>query len=174
MIEAALRVIEDRGVHSLTLDAVAEEAGVTKRGLIYHFPSKSALILGLHVHLAERWDREMREMAGKEPDECSLEERTEAYVRTAAELGSRVDLRLIAEAGSEPGWAEPWEVVTDRWVPALDAKAGPGDDQLIRCLMARMTADGLWSYEIFLDAPLKPELRQEIVERIIATFSSGS
>ncbi len=53
MIEAALRVIEDRGVHSLTLDAVAEEAGVTKRGLIYHFPSKSALILGLHVHLAE-------------------------------------------------------------------------------------------------------------------------
>lgn len=35
------------GTTSITLEAVAAEAGVSKGGLLYHFPSKSAMYLGL-------------------------------------------------------------------------------------------------------------------------------
>ena len=35
------------GTTSITLEAVAAEAGVSKGGLLYHFPSKAALYLGL-------------------------------------------------------------------------------------------------------------------------------
>ncbi len=35
------------GTSSVTLEAVAAEAGVSKGGLLYHFPSKAALYLGL-------------------------------------------------------------------------------------------------------------------------------
>jgi AcrR family transcriptional regulator len=49
--ERILRALRDilarTGNASVTLEAVAAEAGVSKGGLLYHFPSKSALYLGL-------------------------------------------------------------------------------------------------------------------------------
>lgn len=48
------------GNASVTLEAVAAEAGVSKGGLLYHFPSKSAMYLGL---LAEVRDSVATEMA---------------------------------------------------------------------------------------------------------------
>lgn len=44
----ALRfILASSGNSSVTLESVAAEAGVSKGGLLYHFPSKSALYLGL-------------------------------------------------------------------------------------------------------------------------------
>ena len=47
LLEAACAVAERSGVAALTLDAVAAEAGVSKGGLLYHFPSKEALLSGM-------------------------------------------------------------------------------------------------------------------------------
>ena len=44
LIEAALRITSQHGASALTLDAVAREAGVSKGGLLHHFPNKEALI----------------------------------------------------------------------------------------------------------------------------------
>lgn len=44
ILYAAGQVVLNSGAAQLTLDAVAEEAGVSKGGLLYHFPSKDALI----------------------------------------------------------------------------------------------------------------------------------
>src|SRR5699024_1646379 len=47
-ILAAVRdLLAAGGPGSVTLEAVADRAGVSKGGLLYHFPSKSALYLGL-------------------------------------------------------------------------------------------------------------------------------
>ena len=40
MIQAAYRVVELRGATSLTIDAVAAESGLSKGGVLYHFPNK--------------------------------------------------------------------------------------------------------------------------------------
>ena len=40
ILEAAERVVTEAGAAHLTLDAVAGKAGVSKGGLLYHFPSK--------------------------------------------------------------------------------------------------------------------------------------
>lgn len=48
-------VISD-GMANVTLDAVAERAGVSKGGLLYHFPSKQALIDGFGQRLTLRID----------------------------------------------------------------------------------------------------------------------
>ncbi|MCA9997886.1 MAG: TetR/AcrR family transcriptional regulator, partial [Anaerolineales bacterium] len=47
IFEACSSILRCDGLASLTLDAVAEEAGLSKGGLLYHFPSKVALIEGL-------------------------------------------------------------------------------------------------------------------------------
>ncbi|MGC4092643.1 MAG: helix-turn-helix domain-containing protein [Polyangiaceae bacterium] len=43
IVEAARRVLLKNGVAGTTLDAVAQEAGLTKAALYYYFPSKDAL-----------------------------------------------------------------------------------------------------------------------------------
>ncbi len=50
---AAAKVIERDGAGHLTLEKVAAEAGVSKGGLLYHYPSKDALLQGLLDHLLE-------------------------------------------------------------------------------------------------------------------------
>lgn len=48
---AAARVIEQDGAAHLTLDKIAATAGLSKGGLLYHYPSKQALLEGLLTHL---------------------------------------------------------------------------------------------------------------------------
>jgi AcrR family transcriptional regulator len=47
LLEVARRVFADRGYHSVTMDDVAREAGITKPILYDHFPSKRDLYRGL-------------------------------------------------------------------------------------------------------------------------------
>jgi AcrR family transcriptional regulator len=47
ILQTAGRLVSSEGVSALTLDAVAKAAGVSKGGLLYHFPSKEALMLAM-------------------------------------------------------------------------------------------------------------------------------
>ncbi len=47
ILEAARRVLLNKGVGGTTVDAVAREAGLTKTALYYYFPSKDALLFEL-------------------------------------------------------------------------------------------------------------------------------
>lgn len=47
IFEAAERVVSEVGAARLTLDAVAQAAGISKGGLLYHFPSKESLLAAL-------------------------------------------------------------------------------------------------------------------------------
>ena len=107
LIDAALAVVEERGIAGLTLDAVADEAGVTKRGLIYHFPTKHDLLLGIHEDLAARTESQLLETTGREPEGATLVERTRGYVRAMLKAPSTVEMRLIMEASREPEWLAP-------------------------------------------------------------------
>ncbi len=53
ILDALQRILVDTGLHAVTLESVADEAGVSKGGLLYHFPSKEALITGLARRLAD-------------------------------------------------------------------------------------------------------------------------
>ena len=54
ILSAAATLARDVGPGNLSLDAVAERAGVSKGGLLYHFPSKSRLLEALvEQHLSE-------------------------------------------------------------------------------------------------------------------------
>ena len=52
---AASKIVNENGIFNLTLDATAAEAGISKGGLLYHFPSKEALVKGMVEHLAENY-----------------------------------------------------------------------------------------------------------------------
>ena len=47
ILDAAEAIVLESGAGHMTLDAVAERAEVSKGGLLYHFPSKEALLKGM-------------------------------------------------------------------------------------------------------------------------------
>ncbi len=44
LLDAAEKVVARDGVNNLTLNTVAAEAGVSKGGLLYHFPHRRSLV----------------------------------------------------------------------------------------------------------------------------------
>ena len=55
VLNAAEIVIDRDGVGAFTLDAVAKESGVSKGGLLHHYPSKDALLLALVTRMSDQW-----------------------------------------------------------------------------------------------------------------------
>jgi AcrR family transcriptional regulator len=54
---AASQVIAQDGAGKLTIDAVAKKAGMSKGGVLYHFPSKDALLEGMLNALLARIEK---------------------------------------------------------------------------------------------------------------------
>lgn len=55
LLDAAEAVVARDGIVSLTLDAVAAEAGVSKGGLLHHYPSKDLLVEGMVTRASANW-----------------------------------------------------------------------------------------------------------------------
>jgi AcrR family transcriptional regulator len=160
LLDATRQILVERGAGQLTLDAVAELAGVSKGGLLYHFPSKSALIEGL----AER-----------------LRDYTAANVRRAAEDGA---VRTFLET-SRPGGVEAehyWAVfsalrsgievsqetrdlvqeVFSVWSDALRAEV---DDPVLADII-RLVGDGLDLGAVLWLEPLEPTAVERVFTRL--------
>jgi AcrR family transcriptional regulator len=55
LLDAAEAVVARQGIANLTLDAVAAEVGMSKGGVLHHFPSKDRLVEAMVVRSAEAW-----------------------------------------------------------------------------------------------------------------------
>lgn len=68
VLDAAEEVIMRDGIASFTLEAVAAEAGVSKGGLLHHYPSKDRLIESLVTRSVEGWRAECDAAIEAEPE----------------------------------------------------------------------------------------------------------
>ncbi|MER5394673.1 TetR/AcrR family transcriptional regulator [Saccharopolyspora sp. NPDC002686] len=50
LIEATVELVADRGYAGASLSRIAERAGITKAAVLYHFPSKDAVVRAAHEH----------------------------------------------------------------------------------------------------------------------------
>ncbi|NJP66787.1 TetR/AcrR family transcriptional regulator [Streptomyces spiramenti] len=165
ILDAAVRVVERDGITALTLDAAAEGAGVSKGGLIYHFPSRDALLTAIQAHLTTRWEALLLAELTVPVEESTPAERTAAYAAVCAGGGTgAADLAFMMESASDPALAEAWSELTRRWV-APPVSAGAAE---IDALVARLAADGLWLGDsVGGGGQLEPAVRAAVVRRII-------
>ncbi|WP_293699134.1 TetR family transcriptional regulator [uncultured Agrococcus sp.] len=129
---------------TISLESVAQKAGLTKPGLIYHFPSKEALMIGLVEHAAKHWDEMLRAHAGAAPESLSPFERHRAYVvvATTADV-SRADYWIFSGALYHRALTEPWHLHLGPWHDTTGL-SGPERSLLTA---ARFCADGAWMSE---------------------------
>ncbi|MCW2820745.1 MAG: TetR family transcriptional regulator [Marmoricola sp.] len=141
IVEAALRVATRQGGADFSYETTATEAGLTKAGVLYHFPSREDLVLAVVEHVARTWENAMLEALGRPFDEATPAQRIRAYVEVAAgDDVSRGDFAIYADAVCRPAHAGPWNEVFSRW---FDLTGVPPRHRA-RMTTARFAADGLW------------------------------
>lgn len=174
---------------ALTFESAAVESGLTKGGLLYHFPTREDLLLALHEHVAGQWEACMEREAGAPHDQLTDAERLEAYIR-ASQNPDRAELLLMLESARDADAQAAWDQVHERWSPpapsgeADSGQAGSGEtdsgragsgtrrtgvavDPELLPFLARLAADGLWFYEALTPGTFDAGQRARIVEAIV-------
>jgi len=140
------------GAQALTLDAVAEEAEVSKGGLLYHFKSKRDLVEGM----VERWLAEFgREMA----DEDAAFVR--GYIKASAPAGN--ELGMLAALVADPSLLVAVRKQYGIWQDRVEREGRDPVDATV----ARLAADGLWLAELLGMGPPTGELRERVLQRLL-------
>ncbi|MGV9384925.1 TetR/AcrR family transcriptional regulator [Nonomuraea sp. NPDC003707] len=171
ILDAAIRVTERDGITGLTLESAAEEAGVTKGGLMYHFRTRDDLLMAIQKHLTEAWETWLIAELGKPPAEASVRETVAAYVRMGAySQAGKADLAFMLESAAAPELATVWNELINRWAP-LPTSAEPHDIDL---LLARLAVDGLWLWQATNGTPLPEPIAQALRDRLNALMEPKS
>ena len=90
ILDAALAAFADRGVEATSLDSVAATVGIRKQTILYWFPSKDLLLLGVIDHaMAELGDRLARAALSARPRRRATGDA--ALITTADRLSAVVD-----------------------------------------------------------------------------------
>jgi AcrR family transcriptional regulator len=151
LLDAAERVVVEQGPDMLTLDAVAAAAGVSKGGLLYHFPSKEALIEALIDQLIVGFDRAFAGLLGDEP-EGTPGRWSRAFVRLmldrtpeALERERRASVALLATVVNRLELLDRLRAQYDTWREVI------GDDGLPpgRAIAVFAALDGVWFWRLF-------------------------
>ncbi len=107
ILDAASKLFYAEGIGRVSVDAVAEKAGLTKKTLYYHFQSKDELIA---AYLEARDQPNLRQLAGWfEACEGGLDQKIEAIFTNLARVARHPKwkgcgfLRTAAELASMPG-----------------------------------------------------------------------
>ena len=195
ILQAATAVVQRDGVTALTYESVAAEAGVTKGGLLYHFPSREQMLHALHQYVAGRWEQAMVDQAalaqaeagarghdqagapaaaqGHAPtDQLDADARFGAFVHSS-QSPDRAELLLMLEASENPATSAVWDQVYQRWAPEPPAADAADDGDLDR-FIARLAADGLWLFQSLSAHKLDPEVRARLAQKITALGSRGA
>lgn len=166
LITAACQVALEDGVTHLTLEAVAAKAGVSKGGLLYHYPSKEALVAGMVQYVLDDFDETIDAYLEGSEREDAPGRWVRAYLRANLEEDPEelaLSIGLLAAIAINPLLLDPWREQYRVWQDHLTSS---GVDP-ITAMIVRFASDGLWFAELLGIAPPDPDLRAQILDRLL-------
>ncbi|MER1984958.1 MAG: TetR/AcrR family transcriptional regulator [Solibacillus sp.] len=164
IIETAKHYILANHFHALTLEAVAKEAGISKGGLLYHFPSKEQLIISVAQHVFEQFDQRLNELALADSNEYGKWAR--AYIQTAKEdLLTNRELYLGIFAVSLLH-KEAADHLSELYTNSLALLKNDSLNELTLDFI-RLTIDGLYYSKVLNAAPLSKQRTENILNQLI-------
>lgn len=159
LLDAAVTVVARQGIANLTLDAVAAEAGLSKGGLLHHFPSKDRLVEALVRRNAENSRRYYDEAYERTPEgpgrmvRAMLDHCLSDLDSWSEEL-QRNSSVCFAALAQNPSLIEPMRAVySDLQRRVADDGLPPGVGEA-----AAAAIDGLWLYWVLGLVPVNESL----------------
>ena len=165
ILEAAEAVVVAVGAARLTIDAVAAQSGVSKGGVLYHFPSKEALLEGMVVRHIERSDARRQAIVDQIPPGPARDllgeiqwllgpREPDDQVRSAA---------ILAVIANQPALMNP---IRERQRERFDALSAPGSPSHERALVL-LAVNGLFLMELLQASPFTAAERQDLLHALI-------
>ena len=141
LLDCAALIAAEAGPASVTLQAVADAAGVTKGWLLHHYPSKQALIDAVFDEVLARLDQNINASLAKDGGSYG------AFTRAYVDLSLRRDLKPATDPWSalsifmlsDPAYRDRWRA----WIVGRLERHGDTDaDPALQ--VVRFAADGIW------------------------------
>lgn len=167
ILQAAEWVVCERGAGHLTLDAVAERAGISKGGLLYNFPTKEALLKAMLSKLLDRVDADRAEEQAAPLRAGEVAADLKGFVRAGfreVDERRRVSGALLAAGANDPLLLAPVRA----WHEGHFREFRQGKRHPMRVLMLMLAMDGLWLNEVLQTAAFRPEMKQALMEEMLA------
>jgi len=163
ILESAAAIINEKGADYLTLDAVAQRAGISKGGLFYHFKSKDELIKELVNYANNLYRNNVNQHIGNEKNKKgqwlnAFIEATRAHRTDNAPITSG----MLAAQGTNRSLLSPLKTSYQEWQYQI---THDGLDE-VDATIIRLAVDGLWLSEIFGISAIDEEMREKVIERL--------
>ena len=150
---------------AVTLDAVSGASGISKGGLLHHFPSKNMLLEALFDSLIERLDAAIEEAMRADP--LPHGRFTRGYLHAC--------LALRDQPQGAKDWAQVTMVLLSEpqlrqrgrdWVRERSEEY-VGTDSSADAAIVRLATDGIWLADLLGSHDMDESARHRLVERLI-------
>jgi AcrR family transcriptional regulator len=166
LLDAAERVVVESGATHLTLDAVAKSAGISKGGLLYHFPSKESLLQGMVTRHFQEVDAEVDKRLASRAGKPSRADVFRERMRVLLELHPGRPGVGVAMLAASADNAEQMAVCRAQYRKLLDefTKLPGGFEGTAQVLLA---VQGLLLAELLHLSPYTPRERSRLVKALL-------
>ncbi|MEI6539493.1 MAG: TetR/AcrR family transcriptional regulator [Planctomycetota bacterium] len=187
--EAAMQVVIRDGLLAMTLDNVARQAGISKGGVMYHFPGKEELVRGVLDYFSQQCETMLMRRVVDDPEprlrwarcmlNCLFPESPESGTDTEAgelssEVLSRFFMAMLAGAVTSPSAMLPLRDLATRMRKRFMSDPNDGMEQILVWL----AIDGLflWQFMGLIDSndPMIAEVGETLRARIRAKLEDGA
>jgi len=165
ILEAAERVIVRSGAEKATIDEVAREAGVSKGGVLHHFPSKEAIIVGLVGMLIAKFEGDVAARQALDPEPKGSF--TRAFLRTATETdGHCIEVFFALQAAYRdcPSLLKMKREANLRWQARIEQD---GIDPVCASVV-RLATDGLWLARLHQTTVPSEKYQSAVIDYLVA------
>jgi AcrR family transcriptional regulator len=141
IMDAAEDVVTKLGASHLTFDALVKETGLSKGGILYHFPSKKELLRAMVKRMIDTFDQRREFIEGKIEQTGLVKAKT--YTMASFDKDDRYQsssTALMAAAASDP---ELLEIVREQYHRNFAEIRAAHKDKGIAALIY-MAVDGIW------------------------------
>ena len=169
LVESALDLLYSRGARSVTQNTVAEHAGLTRQGLLYHFRTKAALAAALHERVAQGLDERISEQPA-ESRRAGASQSLREFITACAEPRTFVELQLLEDAGFNSPGALTWRSTLLSRAPCRTEPGAPLPAPAL--LIACLAAEGLLVHQALHGVRLSDGELHRITEVIVSFANS--
>lgn len=141
LLECTLDLVIGQGLPNVSLQAVADAAGVTKGGLLHHFSSKQILLEAALDHMLDQLDRRMDELMADDPSAHGCF--TRAYIELTFD-DPRFGITSPAMAQGMAALGD--EVLGEKWLAWMKTRLAwhHRTDSAPELEVVRLAVDGVW------------------------------
>jgi len=162
---AAAEEAAAKGLGAVTLDAVAKRAGISKGGLLHHFPNRQVLIESMYQAVLDRFESKIKEVMATDPNPAGRFSR--AYLlATTLTPDDDLDSRVMAVASLAMSVDSTLAGIWRGWLDRKLRKSGEDEKSVIGHLI-RLATDGLWLEDCQGASLAAPASRKALVDQLV-------